>query len=167
MMPAVTRPSPHTYRQVAGRFATGVTVLTVAEPHGCTVSSFTSVSLEPLLVSVCLTVDSSLLRRLPDGHRFAVTILASHQRPLARHFADPRRAPGLAQFDGWAWRPGGYSAAPLLSDALGWLECRVARRIPAGDHVIVLAEVHTVRCGTGNPLVHFDGNLVAGSDGLG
>ncbi|RSM70827.1 flavin reductase [Actinoplanes sp. ATCC 53533] len=163
MMPAVTRPSPYAYRQVAGRFATGVTVLTVAGPHGCTVSSFTSVSLEPLLVSVCLNVDSSSLRELPDGRRFAVTILAAHQRALARHFADPRRAQGPAQFDGWAWRPGAYSAAPLLAGALGWLECRVVRRIPAGDHVIVLAEVHTVRCGTGAPLVHFDGDLVAGA----
>jgi flavin reductase (DIM6/NTAB) family NADH-FMN oxidoreductase RutF len=164
MIRSVTAPSPAAYRRVAGRFATGVTVLTVAgaDPHGCTASSFTSVSLEPLLVSVCLTADSSLLRRLPEDRRFAVTILAAHQSPLARHFANPHRAPGLAQFDGCSWRPGPYSEAPLLGGALGWLECRVAQRIPAGDHVIVLAEVHTVRCGSGSPLMHFDGGFVTG-----
>ena len=173
MIPAVSAPSTSEYRHVAGRFATGVTVLTLAAPtgepgedgpHGSTVSSFTSVSLAPLLVSACLTEGSSSLRRLTTGRRFAVNILAASQRRLAEHFADPGRPRGAAQFRGWPWLPGPYSDAPLLGGALGWLECRVVQRLPAGDHVIVLAEVHAATCGAGPPLLHFNGAFVAGAD---
>jgi len=129
-----------TFRSVLGRFASGVTVVTVRDgdgrDHGMTVSAFCSVSLEPPLVLACIDRSATVLEALAAGGTYAITVLAESQEALSRRFAsevDDR-------FDGV-----GYTRAPggsaLLDDALAWLECRVEARVDAGDHVVVIGRV--------------------------
>lgn len=132
-------------RRVMSRFATGVTVLTVggATPHGMTANAFTSVSLDPPLVLCCVSWSARLYKATADTGTFGVSLLAADQGDVARHFADGSRPEGAAQFAGYGWSPGPETGAPLLSGALGWLECEVERRYPGGDHAILLGRVAT------------------------
>lgn len=134
------------YRAVMGRFATGVTVMTVTvdgRPHGMTANAVASVSLQPLLVLVCVdksTVMSWLVRR---SNAFALSILAADQQDLSSHFADPDRPQGVDQFAGVATHLA-VTGSPLLDGAIGWLDCRTWCTYDGGDHDIVVGEVvHT------------------------
>lgn len=130
----------HQLRRAFGMFATGVTVVTTggAEPHGMTANSFASVSLDPPLVLVCVECHAVMHRALLDTGRFGVSVLASDQAPVARHFADRRRPLGARQFDVVEWKPGAYSGAPMLSGAVAHFECDVWRSYDGGDHTIFL-----------------------------
>ena len=110
---------PRQFRDAMGHFATGVTVVTVGgdTPHGMTANSFTSVSLDPPLVLVCVGRDAVMHRALTENGHFAVSVLGAHQEPVARHFADRRRPLGQAQFDSTDWRPGPNTGAPLIAGA--------------------------------------------------
>jgi len=150
------------FKATVGRFPTGVTVVTVGPPatmHGTTVSAFMSVSLRPLLVAVCLRRPSRMLARMSHGARFAVNVLDADRADLARGFADPARPAGPASFRDVSHRFGTASGAPLLDDAVAWLECGVDTLVPAGDHALVLARVLTTGTGPGAPLIHVDGAL--------
>lgn len=129
-----------TFRALLGRFATGVTVVTMRDEagrdHGMTVSAFCSVSLEPPLVLVCLSDDATLLPVLHEGASFAVNVLAESQEALSRRFASELED----RFDGVGYVRGA-AGAPLLDDALVHLECRVHAMHAAGDHVIVVGRV--------------------------
>lgn len=138
----LTRPAidPATFRAVLGRFASGVTVVTVRDgdghDHGMTVSAFCSVSLEPPLVLACIDRSATLLAALEAGGAYAITMLAESQEALSRRFAsdvDDR-------FDGVGYTRGPRGSA-LLDDALAWLECRVEARVDAGDHVVIIGRV--------------------------
>jgi flavin reductase (DIM6/NTAB) family NADH-FMN oxidoreductase RutF len=129
-----------TFRAVLGRFASGVTVVTVRDgagrDHGMTVSAFCSVSLEPPLVLACIDRSASLLGALAVGGAYAITMLSETQEALSRRFASEvdDRFDGI----GYVRAPGGSA---LLDDALAWLECRVEARVDAGDHVVVIGRV--------------------------
>jgi 3-hydroxy-9,10-secoandrosta-1,3,5(10)-triene-9,17-dione monooxygenase reductase component len=144
------------FRQVLGRFATGVTVVTgVAggEPVGLAVNSFTSVSLEPPLVAFCVGERSRTWPDLRTAGSFCVNILAEDQETLSRTFA--ARPPD--RFLGVGWRPG-RSGAPILNDVLAWIECTVEAEHPAGDHMIVVGRVQDLDVGhEGRPLVFYRG----------
>jgi flavin reductase (DIM6/NTAB) family NADH-FMN oxidoreductase RutF len=129
-------------RRTFGAFATGVTVLTVGgrTPHGMTANSFTSVSLEPPLVLVCVDRQAIMHSRIRLG-LFAVSVLASHQERVARHFADLRRPMGQAQFDGIACEPGLLTGAPLISGAAAHFECGLWRTCDGGDHTIFIGRL--------------------------
>jgi flavin reductase (DIM6/NTAB) family NADH-FMN oxidoreductase RutF len=159
-----TRPliDPELFWSTARRFPTGVSVVTAGAGdavRGTTVSAFTFVSKDPSLVSVSLHRDSGLLAALRDADRFAVNVLAREHRTLARQFADPRRAPGPAQFAGADWTRLDDDSPPLLRGAVYGLLCRQPRQVPAGDHVLVLGEVIDVLEGTGSPLLYVAGKL--------
>ncbi|MEV8021860.1 flavin reductase family protein [Streptomyces sp. NPDC086554] len=161
--PRVARsaPDPGHFWKVVRQFATGVSVVTTGRgvsAHGATVTSFTFISHDPPLVSVCLKEGSVLLDLIGPRGSFTVNMLSSEQTALARHFADRRRRPGAAQFDGVPWRPS-PEGTPLLADAVGWLRCRVWRRMRAGDHELILARVTSVADGMGRPLLYFGGRL--------
>jgi flavin reductase (DIM6/NTAB) family NADH-FMN oxidoreductase RutF len=134
-------------RTAFAAFATGVTVLTVGgqQPHGMTANSFTSVSLDPPLVLVCVDRDAVMHKRLAQAGGFAVSVLAAHQDGIARHFADRSRRRGRAEFDGVAWSPGSHTGAPLIDGAIVWLECGLWRTYDAGDHSIFIGQVRSVR----------------------
>lgn len=125
-------------RRSFGAFATGVTVVTVggAVPHGMTANSFTAVSLDPPLVLVCVERSAVMHTSLARSHRFAVSVLAADQEPVARYFADRSRPQGSAQFDRVDWLPGPLTGAPLVVGALAHFECEVWRRYSGGDHTI-------------------------------
>lgn len=133
-------------RHVLGAFATGVTVVTAGRdlPHGMTANSFTSVSLDPPLVLVCVGRDALMHRVLSQQTTFAVSILAADQTEVARYFADKRRPVGPGQFDGVSWSRGARSGAPLIDGALAHLECELEHRHDAGDHTIYVGRLTSV-----------------------
>lgn len=130
-------------RHVFGAFATGVTVVTVGgpAPHGMTANSFTTVSLTPPLVSVCVERAAVMHSALATARHFAVSVLAAGQESIARHFADRRRPLGAAQFDVVDWMPGPRTSAPLIAGALAHLECVLWRSYDGGDHSIVVGNL--------------------------
>ncbi len=142
-------------RRCLGHFATGVTIVSYRGadgPAGLTVNSFTSVSLDPPLVLVCLQRRSRAvepLRRQP----FAVSMLRADQRDLAWHFAG-RPVAGLDP--GWAEAGG----VPAPADRLAWLACDPWAMHEAGDHVIVIGRVRDFAAGPDDPLCFFRGQFM-------
>jgi 3-hydroxy-9,10-secoandrosta-1,3,5(10)-triene-9,17-dione monooxygenase reductase component len=146
------------FRQVLGHFCTGVVIIAGShdgEPVGLTVQSFTSLSLEPPLVSFAVGRTSSTWPRLRDAGTFSVNILAEDQEALCRTFATS----GADKFAGVGWRPGA-SGAPLLDDVLAWLECRIDIEHDAGDHILVIGRVTGLDVGReGKPLLFYRGGF--------
>jgi len=146
-----------TFRTLLSRFLSGVTVVTTSDdegrPHGMTVSSFCSLSLEPPLVLVCIDRTASMHDLLTSAETFAVNILAGDQEVLSRRFADV----GIeARFDGVSWSPS--SAGPLIDGAHATLECRRVARHPGGDHTIIIGEVLGGSTALrGSPLLYYRG----------
>ena len=131
------------FRQAMGSFPTGVTVVTVAcdgGMHGMTVNSFSSVSLDPMLVLVCLDQTSRGLGLIERAGAFAVNVLSAGQWDVSRWFARRHRPAGVAMFDGVSFEPG-VTGAPVLIEATASFDCRLRQSHRAGDHVIVLGEV--------------------------
>lgn len=147
---------PDDFRRVMGHFATGVTVVTTRRgdgtPCGLTVSAVSSVSLDPVLVLVCVDRDSSSRRCIAEAGFFAVNVLAEEGETLARRFAGTRDD----RFDGLGVREE-ETGAPVLDDALAWLDCRVREELPGGDHALFLGEVVAADAVAGTPLVYFRG----------
>ena len=128
---------PDLFRALLRRHAAAVVVVTApgTPPAGFTATSFTSVSLEPPLVSFCLAHTASSWPAVSRASLVAVHVLADHQEPVARTFATS----GIDRFaTHGAWRPG-PGGVPLLDGVLARLVCRVGQRVRAGDHTIVLA----------------------------
>ena len=148
--------SSEQFRRACGRFPTGVTIATVLDaeglPHGLTVSSFTSVSLDPPLISICLGHAVSVIGLFRAAGYFGINILTAEQRPLSEHFARK----GHDRFDGVRWIAG-ETGVPLIEGVLAAIECRVEQRIPAGDHDIFVGRMVAARVAEGWPLVHFRG----------
>lgn len=144
------------FRQVLGHFATGVTVVTGLHggmPVGLSVSSFTSVSLEPALVAFCVSTSSSTWPKLRATGAFCVNILADDQEAVSRVFA----AHGLDRFQGAGWRPA-PSGAPVLTGALAWVDCTIEAEHRAGDHLIVVGGAQELDIAhEGRPLVFYRG----------
>jgi len=139
-------------RQAMGRFATGVAVVTTShdgEPHGMTVNSLTSVSLDPPLLLVCLTTGARTTDAVISRGRFVVNVLAARQEQIALRFA--RR--GEEHFAGLD-NPAGTSGhtVPVVPGALLHADCSVDTTLSAGDHVVVIGRVETICCNDGTPL---------------
>jgi flavin reductase (DIM6/NTAB) family NADH-FMN oxidoreductase RutF len=141
--PTGTAPKAEALREVMRRFATGVTVITTGgeDAHGMTANAFTSVSLEPPLVACCIADTAYMHEAVSKQGEFAVSILGAHQAYLARYFADRSRPTGAAQFGQIGCRCGTRIAAPLITGAAAWLECRLATAYDGGDHTIFIGEV--------------------------
>lgn len=151
--------SAEEFRRVMGHFATGVTVVTSrgpeGEPVGLTVNAFTSVSLEPLLVLVCIHNRASGREPLLGAGHFAVNILAEDQEALALRFASKYAAERFHELE---IREGSLGS-PVVPGALAWLECRVHAVFPGGDHSVILGEVVDYHARRGRPLLFFQGRL--------
>ncbi|MEV8632065.1 flavin reductase family protein [Streptosporangium sp. NPDC051023] len=134
---------PKAIRGAFGMFATGVTVVTVGggSPHAMTANSFTSVSLDPPLVLVCVDRSAIMHGCLAAEGAFGVSVLAAHQEFLARHFSNRWRSLGIAQFDTVDWMPGPLTGAPLLGGTLARFECELWRTYDGGDHSIFVGKV--------------------------
>ena len=157
---AISSLDPVTFRRVAGTFVTGVTVITVERDpgvvHGMTANSFTSVSLDPLLVLVCVSHEARLLSFLKAQRRFGVAILRAGQQSLSEHFAKCDQSPEEDARLGipYKWTSSGI---PLLDGTLAELACNVVAEHPAGDHTIFLGEVESMECHDGDPLLFHRG----------
>jgi flavin reductase (DIM6/NTAB) family NADH-FMN oxidoreductase RutF len=157
------------FRSLLRRQASTVTVVTAPgrPPVGFTATSFTSVSLRPLIVSFCLGRGSSAWPTLVRADHIAVHLLAAGQQELARTFATS----GIDRFAGsTAWRTGPYDV-PILDGTLAWLLCRVVDLVFAGDHAVVLAEpLIGDHDESGPPLLYHDGRYAglgtAGATGV-
>lgn len=132
-----------------------VTVVTATaadgRPHGSTVSSFASLSLDPPLVSFALDRASGLLAHLKPGDRVGVNILGAHQQGLASTFARRPRGPGL-KFDGVTWTI--RDGMPYLPGSAGWTAGRVERHVDGGDHVLLVVSVEEAESTSTAPLIY-------------
>jgi flavin reductase (DIM6/NTAB) family NADH-FMN oxidoreductase RutF len=138
---------PTTLRRVLAAFPTGVTALAAlvdGEPVGMAANSFTSVSLDPPLVSVCVATTSSTWPVLRRAARIGVSVLSHEQESASRSLA----ARGIDRFADLSWHATDDGAI-LLDGATAWFDCSVEREIRAGDHEIVLLNVHGL--GTAEP----------------
>jgi flavin reductase (DIM6/NTAB) family NADH-FMN oxidoreductase RutF len=130
------------FRYALGHFATGVTVMTTSASgrmHGMTVSAFASVSLDPMLILVCVEQSTLMHRLLSVSRSFAVNILGEHGEATSRFFADNARL-AAPEFREGTFRLG-TTGAPLLNEATGYLEATVHSSHDAGDHTVVIGRV--------------------------
>ncbi len=157
---APTTPSTSEFRLALGQFATGVTVVTAERApglvHGMTANSFTSVSLDPLLILICVSENAQLLPLIQRHGRFGVNILKDNQRAISEYFARTEEDPQTESRLGirYRWTEEGI---PLLEDALVHLTCKVASSHAAGDHTIFIAKVESVEVYDGEPLLYLRG----------
>ncbi len=147
------------FRRALGNFLTGVTVVTTVDhlgrPRGITANSFTSVSLDPPLVLVCIAKNAESYEAFVSGGGFAVNILTDSQRSLSQLFASK----SVGKFDAVKWRPGD-NGAPVIDDSLAWFDCRNYQKSDAGDHMVLIGEVTRFGAGSGQPLGYCQGNYV-------
>jgi flavin reductase (DIM6/NTAB) family NADH-FMN oxidoreductase RutF len=130
-------------RRAFACFPTGVTAVCAivnGQPVGMAASSFTSVSLDPPLVSVCMQESSNTWRKLAPVRRLGLSFLSAEHEIASRQLA----ARTGDRFFGIAWHPSA-SGAVFIAGASAWLECSIHRRIAAGDHELVLLQIETVR----------------------
>lgn len=149
------------FRAVLGRFASGVTIVTTTDEQGrdqgMTVSAFSSLSLDPPLVLVCLDHNASVWPAFAVAEHFAINILSAAQEALSRRFASRDGD----RFDGVGFARGGSGVA-LLDDTLASIECRVTARVAQGDHSILIGSVEsgTTR-GDLQPLLYYRGGYAS------
>lgn len=152
---AITHP-PELFREVFGRFATGVAVVTSAGPSGSggmTANAVCSLSLDPLLALVCFANEARTLPIVREARRFAVNVLTSRQEELAGVFAS--KLPESEKLDGVDHRL--EDGLPVIGGVLAWATCRLCELIPGGDHTIAIGEVISMGLGGGDPLVWYGG----------
>lgn len=132
--------SPATFRAAMGQMASGVTIITMhadGEDHGFTASSFTSLSLDPMLVLVCVVKDQRSHALLQRAGHYAANILGASQKDLGVRFADPLTLDRFAGLD----VARAMTGAPILRRSLAWVDCRVRDVVSGGDHSIFIGEV--------------------------
>jgi len=148
------------FRKAMGCFATGVTILTVdlgGEVHGMTANAFASVSLEPLLVLVCVDRRARTHAHLHARKRFGVNVLAQNQRSISEFYAQVNGRADEAESIAGARFDRTPQGTPVLHGTLTYLECRLVSSHDAGDHTIFIAEVEDVFTREGDPLLFFRG----------
>jgi flavin reductase (DIM6/NTAB) family NADH-FMN oxidoreductase RutF len=142
-------------RKIMGQFATGVTIVTTdgeAGPHGLTANAVASLSLDPPLVLVAVEKRAHSLEYLKKNRCFAVNILRLDQEGISRRFATP----GPKDFSGLNIT-NASTTAPILTDCLAFVDCRVVEILPGGDHDIFVGEIVAGEYHGGEPLLYFAG----------
>jgi flavin reductase (DIM6/NTAB) family NADH-FMN oxidoreductase RutF len=146
------------FRQAFRAWPSGVAIVTSAHEdalHGMTVSSLTSVSLNPPLLSVCCDLESKTLALIQKARKFAVTVLSEGQEALSSRFASV--ALEDVRFDGQSYHLG-QAGCPLLDGGLAHLECSVFSIVRAGDHDVVIGSVESATSHEGAPLAYWSGS---------
>lgn len=145
------------FRRAMASFATGVTLVTLDDEgkvHGMTANAFASVSIDPLLVLVCVDHKAQTHAHLHARKRFGVNILNEGQQAISEHYADPDREQMSAENTGARFDRTAHGT-PVLNGALAYLECRLQDARVAGDHTIFIAEVEDIVVRGGKPLLYF------------
>lgn len=147
-------------RRALGTFLTGVTVVTcidqLGRPRGFTANSFTSVSLDPPLVLVCIAKSAESIDAFVGAEGFGINILAEHQKSVSQTFASK----SAEKFHSVRWLPGS-TGAPSLEESIAWLDCHTRQRVDAGDHVVLIGEVVRFSTSGGRPLGYCQGNYLS------
>jgi 3-hydroxy-9,10-secoandrosta-1,3,5(10)-triene-9,17-dione monooxygenase reductase component len=155
---------PAQFRQLLGRFATGVTVLTTltreGRPIGMTASSVASVSLDPPLVLACINRRHDMHAALETGSHFVLNILAGDQEALSRRFAEDMED----RFHGVGYRPNKLGI-PLLDGAAAVIECQKQGSVPGGDHTVYFGRVIGGSVTDRPPLLYYRGGYAGLSQG--
>ena len=163
-MPPADEIDPLAFRNVFGRFATGVCVITsLGEngPSGLTANAVTSLSLEPPLMVVCFDRSARTLKAVEHSRRFAVHFLGHDQEQTAARFAS--KEPEEQKFAGVSWEE--RSGVPMLENCLAFMACELTDLVPGGDHLIAVGRVVELGGREGDPLVFFRGDYWALTDG--
>lgn len=146
-----------TFKNTLARWASGVTVVTTVRDgqwKGTTVSSFTSVSLEPPLVLICIANKLFTHELLTETGVFAVNILNEHQAEFGKLFAG--MLPQIEnRFEQGSWETA-VTGSPILTDASGWVDCKIVSTYQAGDHTIFVGEVLAGGSSDAHPLVYYN-----------
>lgn len=148
------------FRKAMGCFATGVTIITLDldnEIHGMTANAFASVSLDPMLVLVCVDHSTRTHAHMHAKKRFGVNVLCENQRAISEYYARPQRTHQNAEAEAGARFDRTAHGTPMLYGSLAYLECRLHSAQDAGDHTIFIAEVEDVVVREGEPLLFFRG----------
>jgi flavin reductase (DIM6/NTAB) family NADH-FMN oxidoreductase RutF len=147
---------PRELRNVMGHFATGVTVITTKDrsgkPFGLTANAFSSLSLTPPLVLICVDKTVDCYPCFEESKVFAVNFLSEDQEHLSRRFATK----GIEKFEGITSHPG-VCGAPLLDGAMGHIECAIVNAYEGGDHTIYVGEIQAAAASGDRPLLFFKG----------
>lgn len=149
-------PDPELFREVFGRFATGVAVVTSAgatASGGMTANAVCSLSLDPLLALVCFENNARTLPIVREAGRFGVNVLAVHQEDVARVFAS--KLPEPEKLEGVPHRY--QDGVPIIDGALSWVVCELRELIAGGDHTIAIGKVVSMGLGEGEPLLWYGG----------
>jgi flavin reductase (DIM6/NTAB) family NADH-FMN oxidoreductase RutF len=155
-----TTSDPELFREVFGRFATGVGVITATGPLGAggmTANAICSLSLDPLLALVCFENQARTLPIVREAGRFAVNVLSASQEDVARVFAS--KLPEAEKLEGVEHRF--EHGVPILVGSLAWAACELRELMPGGDHTIAIGQVIGMGLGTGDPLLWYSGRYHA------
>ncbi|MGI8429478.1 MAG: flavin reductase family protein [Solirubrobacteraceae bacterium] len=153
---------PELFREVFGRFATGVAVITSAGPAGAggmTANALCSLSLDPLLALVCFENGARTLPIVREAQRFAVNVLSTEQEPVAGLFAS--KLPEAEKLEQVKYRL--EHGSPIIAGSLAWAACAVRELIAGGDHTIVIGSVVALGLGRGEPLLWYGGRYHTGT----
>jgi flavin reductase (DIM6/NTAB) family NADH-FMN oxidoreductase RutF len=144
------------FKKALQQWASGVAVVATHSPkfgnQGMTVTAFSSVSMNPPQILVCINQAADTGEGIKESERFSVNLLSAQQQDVSNHFAG-----GLSQqerFEKAGWTPG-IQGVPLLNDSIMSLDCRVIEKVNAGTHWIVIGEVENTVCRNGEPLLYF------------
>ncbi len=146
---------PDLFRSVLGRFATGVTVVTTRDErgdHGMTVSAFSSLSLEPPLILICVANDATMTPVITSASHFGVNILSDGQEAMSRRFSSKLDD----RFAGLGFTRGEQGMI-ILDDVQAWMECRVVSQYAEGDHIIIVGAVERAHAHDAHPLLYYRG----------
>jgi flavin reductase (DIM6/NTAB) family NADH-FMN oxidoreductase RutF len=149
-------PDPELFREVFGRFATGVAVITSAGPSGSggmTANAICSLSLDPLLALVCFENRARTLPLVREAGAFAVNVLNADQERLAGVFASKLPEAEKLETVGHHFEHG----LPIIDGSIAWAACDVRELIAGGDHTIAIGEVVEMGLGAGDPLLWYGG----------
>ena len=147
---------PRELRNVMGHFATGVTIITTKDvsgkPFGLTANAFSSLSLDPPLVLICVDKKVDCYACFEQSKIFVVNVLSEGQDQLSTRFATK----GIEKFEGVAVRQGNLGV-PLLEGAVAHIECTLTSAYEGGDHTIYVGEIQSVAASGDRPLLFFKG----------
>lgn len=147
------------FKQAMSNFATGITVITSADEEdqfGLTVNAFSSVSIDPLMILICLDKQTRFLPKIKQKGQFVVNILSDKQADLIWEFAKKENRPQKFSED--------FSEKfnlPILKDSISILECQISNIVDAGDHEVILAEVLTIVNNDLKPLIYVNGGVLS------
>ena len=146
------------FKKALQLWASGVTVVTTSSEkfgvQGMTVSAFSSVSVNPPLVLVCINNAADTGEGIKESECFAVNVLTSDQQDISNQFAGGSNQ--QLRFENTDWKAG-VTGAPILNESLMSLDCKVVEKVLAGTHWIIIGEVQECVCRSGEPLLYFCG----------